>query len=140
MEIPVCFTIRSEVFIDGQGVPSGVVVDGLDGGCAQFIGLVGDEPAGSARLRFTGGEAKAERVAVVAAFRGRGLGVALMQAMEEEAARRGYAAVVLHAQESAIGFYEGIGYGGEGDSFVEADIVHRKMKKTVSRATTADES
>jgi len=132
MEIPLCFMIRSAVFIEGQGVPAPVVMDGLDVACAQFIALVDSEPVGSARLRFTnGGEAKAERVAVLEPFRGRRLGIALMGAMEGEARRRGHTSVILHSQASAIGFYEGIGYIKEGNPFAEADIVHHKMRKSV---------
>ena len=132
IEIPLCFMIRSEVFIEEQGVPAQIVMDGLDADCAQFIAIVNDEPAGSARLRFISqSEAKAERVAVLQASRGRGLGIGLMRAMEREARVMGIGSVVLHSQASAVGFYEGIGYVRDGDSFVEADIVHYKMRKAV---------
>jgi len=132
MEIPLCFMIRSEVFIEGQGVPASVVLDGRDACCAQFIALVDGEPAGSARLRFTdAGEAKAERVAVLVRYRGRQLGVSLMRAMEGEALARGYRAITLHAQDSAVGFYQRLGYAAEGEPFTEADIVHFKMHKAV---------
>ena len=132
VEIPLCFMIRSEVFIAGQGVPASVVMDGLDADCAQFIVYVDGEPAGSARLRFTPDrEAKAERVAVLVRYRGRRLGAALMSAMEREARARGYGSVVLHAQDTAIGFYERLDYIPEGEPFTEADLVHVKMRKGV---------
>jgi predicted GNAT family N-acyltransferase len=35
--------------------------------------------------------------------------------------------IYLHAQESAIGFYEKLGFESTGPKFEEANIVHQKM-------------
>ncbi len=130
-ELEDCFDVRKEVFVVEQQVPLDLEMDGLDAHCSQFI--VRDEQGyalGTARLRLTeDGLAKAERVAVRKQARGRGLGGALMQAIEDEAAQRGLFEVVLSAQVSAIAFYEARGYVAEGPLFDDAGIPHRKMRR-----------
>jgi predicted GNAT family N-acyltransferase len=75
--------------------------------------------------------AKAERVAVLEAARGTGLGTLLMSALECEARRLGYREVVLNAQIQVLPFYFGLGYVAEGPQFDEAGIQHRKMRKAI---------
>ena len=80
-----------------------------------------------------GQEAKATgilgRLAVGKAARGTGLGKLLVHAIEQRAAERGLAAVELHAQAHARGFYQQLGYAAYGDSFSEAGIEHVSMRK-----------
>jgi len=134
-EIGTCQAIRHEVFVLGQGVPEALEVDGLDAECIHFLAWQRREPIGTARLRFTeNGEAKAERVAVRPGSQGRGVGTALMAALEAEAARRGHTKVVLTAQVQVIPFYETLGYVVEGPVFIEAAIRHRKMQKMLPGA------
>ena len=75
------------------------------------------------------GFAKAERVAVLRDRRTSGVGRALMEALEAEAARLGHDSVKLGAQVSALGFYEKLGYTVYGPEFDDAGIPHRMMKK-----------
>ena len=58
-----------------------------------------------------------------------GLGKLLVHAIEQRAAERGLAAVELHAQAHARGFYQQLGYAAYGDSFSEAGIEHVSMRK-----------
>ncbi len=124
-----CIAIRSEVFVSEQKVPEAEEFDGLDPECTQFLARVDGTPVGTARLRLMHGAAKAERVAVLKAFRGRGVGRALMTAVEAEARRRGFDLIVLHAQVRVLPFYEELGYRAEGGVFMEAEIAHRAMEK-----------
>ena len=48
-----------------------------------------------------------------------------------EARARGLPRVVLHAQISALGFYEKAGFVPEGDPFEEAGIIHRVMSRVL---------
>lgn len=134
-ELPRCARIRHEVFVVGQGVPTTLEADGRDAACLHFVAEVDGEIVGTARLRRVGPEgaplAKAERVAVLEAFQGRGLGRRLMEVFEAEAERRGFSAVVLHAQRSVVGFYERLGYEARGAPFFEADIEHVEMLKAL---------
>ena len=59
--------------------------------------------------------------------RGRYWGVGVMDALHEEARRRGHAGVTLGAQEYAVGFYAKLGYVARGEVFLDAGIEHRWM-------------
>ena len=54
-----------------------------------------------------------------------------MARLEEAARARGHRELMLHAQESAIGFYEKLGYDAVGERFIEADIPHLEMRKAL---------
>lgn len=110
-------------------------LDELDDVCLHFLALPCegaslDEAYGTARLwPQPDGIAKAQRVAVRASARGRGVGRALMVALEEEARRRGFREVVLGAQLSALPFYVALEYSPYGEVFDDAGIPHRMMRK-----------
>ncbi|HJQ84655.1 MAG TPA: SAM-dependent methyltransferase [Candidatus Binatia bacterium] len=132
-ELSRCRAIRREVFVEEQGVPLAEEMDAHDATAVHFLALVDDAPIGTARLRITGeGAAKAERVAVLARFRRRRAGVALMAAVEDAARAEGHGEMVLNAQVPVVGFYERLGYRAEGPEFVEAGIPHRAMRKRLS--------
>lgn len=128
-ERPACLAVRHAVFIVEQQVPADLEVDGEDPHCVHVLARWDGEPVGTARLREVDGHAKAERVAVVRSSRGRGIGLALMSALEQEARARGFGEMHLHAQAAVIGFYEDQGYAGQGERFVEAGIEHVAMVK-----------
>ena len=115
------------MFIEEQNVPESLEIDGLDGDCTHALAF--DEtgnPIGTARLMPQG---RIGRVAVLAPWRKRGVGAALMRVLLEEADRRGFEEIELHAQSWTIGFYESLGFVAEGDEFLEAEIPHRHMKR-----------
>lgn len=128
-DMPACFRVRRLVFIEEQSVPESLEVDGLDDRAVHFIAEEAGTVIGTARLRPLDSEpaAKAERVAVLASHRGRGVGGRLMDALEAEAWRRGFERVVLHAQVSALEFYRRRAYREEGPRFEEAGIEHQEM-------------
>jgi predicted GNAT family N-acyltransferase len=126
-----CQAIRRAVFVHEQGVTEAEEWDGLDAQSTQFLAFAGYRSvAGTARLR-TGldGVARAERVAVVPAWRGQGIGRALMEALEAEARARGCREVLLHAQVRVAPFYAGLGYAAQGEVFEDARIPHQAMRK-----------
>ena len=128
-ELAACQALRHRVFVVGQAVPPELEVDGLDGACVHFVGTRGAEVVATARLRpLDARRAKVERVCVVPELRGRGLGQALMGAMEAEATRRGFSTLVLNAQAAVVGFYRALGYRAYGDRFLEAGIEHQAME------------
>lgn len=127
-----CLAIRYEVFVLGQGVPPEIEVDGHDPTCIHFLATWKDEAVGTARLRMLQDKrGKAERVAVRPPWQGKGVGAALMRALEAEAVRRGLVELVLNAQEAVMPFYTALGFVGEGERFMEASIPHRKMRKAL---------
>jgi len=60
-----------------------------------------------------------------------GVGKALVAAAEREAAVLGYARMTLHARQTAVGFYERLGYTAVGEPFTEVGIPHRAMDKAL---------
>ena len=127
-----CFDIRRRVFIVEQDVPVHEDVDGRDDACVHVVARVEGETVGTARLRIADdGSAKVERVAVLTQWRGKGIGEALMAALEDHAQLNGHDCVVLASQVHALGFYERIGYQAEGPVFMDAGIPHRRMVKVL---------
>jgi predicted GNAT family N-acyltransferase len=117
--------IRRVVFIEEQHVSREEEWDGRDPESHHFLALLDGRPVGTARLLT---DAHIGRVAVLAEARGRGIGVALMQAAISTARRHGHAAVELAAQTHALAFYESLGFRPCGETFIEAGILHRNMQ------------
>lgn len=137
------FAVRRAVFVDEQGVPETIEMDGEDEAATHLVARdVGrDEPVGTARLRFGGDTATAERVAVLRQYRGDGLGHRLMERAEAEARNRGCTRMQLDAQTHVEGFYAGLGYRTVSDDvFHEAGIPHVEMAKKLDAAGPAQQT
>ncbi len=74
-------------------------------------------------------EVHMRQLAVGADFQRGGLGTQLVSYSEVFARQRGYSEIVMHARETAVGFYERLGYRKEGDRFTEVTIPHYRMSK-----------
>jgi ribosomal protein S18 acetylase RimI-like enzyme len=59
----------------------------------------------------------------------RGIGKALVACSEELARSGGYTTMTLHARETAVAFYQALGYEIFDEPFVEVTVPHRKMRK-----------
>lgn len=131
-DIDACLDIRRTVFIDEQNVDEAIEMDGLEHEGIHVLLTHDGTPAGCARIMVNGPVGKIGRVAVLKAFRGLGLGKAVM----EECARilkatPGVTEARLGAQTYAIPFYEGLGYRVDGDEYIDANIPHRPMVMTL---------
>jgi predicted GNAT family N-acyltransferase len=118
--------VRRSVFIDEQGVDAALEHDEHDATCEHLIALADDRVVGAARHRRTERGVKLERVAVLAELRGRGVGRALVR--HAIARLPSHGDLYIHAQCSALGFWERMGFVAEGPEFQEADIAHRLMR------------
>ncbi|MGX1269402.1 GNAT family N-acetyltransferase [Streptomyces phaeoluteigriseus] len=139
-----CFAVRKEVFVGEQGVPEDIEYDAHDAGAVHVLAVREDGvPLGTGRLLYgpevaakTGGDPSVGslgRLAVAKEARGLGVGAALVRAIEDAAHARGLAAVDLHAQTHALGFYERLGYEAYGPEFPDAGIPHRAMRRSLQR-------
>lgn len=129
-DVAKAFTIRQKVFVEEQKVPEELEIDEFENESIHFLAYVNGEAVGTARMRWQDNRtAKAERVAVLAHYRGTGVGRELMQAIENEAKHQKATAVQLNAQIQAQPFYERLGYKAYGDIFLDAGIEHIAMKK-----------
>ncbi|HLX30479.1 MAG TPA: GNAT family N-acetyltransferase [Casimicrobiaceae bacterium] len=121
--------IRHEVFVVEMHVPEALEWDDADAVSLHALAIDARGNAiGCARLLPDG---HIGRVAVLAPWRGRGVGRALLRALVERARDRGDARVMLNAQVAAIPFYERHGFAAYGDVFDEAGIAHRAMARTL---------
>ncbi len=120
--------IRFTVFVDEQKVPVELELDEFDPLSCHALALAGDEAIGTGRLLPDG---HIGRMAVLAGWRGRGVGALLLQALIDEAQRRGMARVVLNAQTHALGFYARFGFVPEGEEYEEAGLPHRTMGRSL---------
>jgi len=129
-DLDAAFTIRSNVFVEGQGVPASIENDLHDRSDARHY-LARTEngtPAGAARWRETEHGVKLERFAVLEGFRNQQIGAALLHAvLADVQAELPDAEVYLNAQLRAVPFYERHGFRKEGEVFEEAGIQHYKM-------------
>lgn len=123
-----CLAVRRQVFVQEQGIAPAVEFDGRDPDCIHVLAQHHDQAIGTARML---PDAHIGRVAVLAPWRGHGVGRLLMVALTEEARLRGESAVHLASQESAIDFYRRLGFVAHGDMYLEAGIPHLDMTLTL---------
>jgi predicted GNAT family N-acyltransferase len=126
------YEVRRRVFQDEQGVPAELEFDADDETALHVVAVARDRIVGTGRLVMHTEYAKIGRMAVLAEWRGRAVGRALLARLIDEAARRGAPRAVLHAQVQAIGFYARAGFAVVGDEFEEAGIPHRRMERALA--------
>jgi len=135
--------IRRSVFTEEQGIDPRIDFDGLDATAMHVIDTALDEtkgifvPAGTVRFRPIDGPLytlKLERMAVLPQFRKAGVGRHMLDFFLASfpGLQNGRAMITLHAQQSAQGFYERLGFEVCGKPFEEAGITHIEMQKVVS--------
>jgi predicted GNAT family N-acyltransferase len=129
-ELPQVYHVRYQVFQLEQGVEPELEFDGKDEAATHFIAYCATEPVGTLRLRQIGpNTVKLERLAVVQAARGMGIGRQLMQKALEYLHAQQVTTVQIHAQIQVQDFYTKLGFIAVGDRFEEAGIQHIKMWK-----------
>ena len=125
-------SVRTAVFVDEQSVPPALEWDNMDDSCVHV--LAEDDcgaPIGTGRLLPDG---HIGRMAVLAAWRDRGVGGAILRELLRCAAGQGLSEVVLNAQTHAMGFYARHGFSAEGATFFDAGIEHRRMRRRLAQA------
>ncbi len=117
--------VRRAVFIVEQGVPESLEWDDADAVSIHALAMAPDgEPIATGRLLPDG---HIGRMAVLPAWRGRGVGGAILSLLVKQAQTRGDREIALAAQVHAIGFYEREGFVAEGPVFDDAGLPHRRM-------------
>jgi len=117
-------SVRRAVFIVEQRVPEELEWDDDDSDAVHALALAAGTPIGTGRLLRDG---RIGRMAVMPAWRRRGVGSAILQSLLEAARALGCIHICLHAQTHAIAFYARHGFVAVGDKFIEAGIPHREM-------------
>lgn len=102
--------IRAAVYMSEQDYGYEEEFDGNDFCATHLIGWVGDEPAACLRIRYFGGFAKVERVAVRPAYRNSRIVFTLVRAALKHCTRKGFSKVIGHAREDLIPLYKMFGW------------------------------
>lgn len=123
--------VRETVFVAEQRVPLEEEWDALDPQCHHVIARdASGTPIGTGRLT---PEGRIGRMAVLRAWRGAGVGDALLHALLRQARALGCSTVSLNAQVSALSFYGRHGFVASGERFMEAGIEHQSMRRALGR-------
>ena len=119
-------SIRHTVFVEEQGVPVELELDGEDVSARHAAAFSDDgRLVGTGRMLASG---KIGRMAVSQSMRRQGIGRALLDALVAEAKRLKLEEVSLGAQLPAVAFYERAGFKAYGDIFLDAGIDHKMMR------------
>ncbi|HEX9389779.1 MAG TPA: GNAT family N-acetyltransferase [Usitatibacteraceae bacterium] len=125
--------VRFTVFVREQGVPPEFELDDLDADAARCLHVAATDDGGTviatARLILDHPIPRIGRMAVLKAWRGHGVGAAMLEALCAEAKQRGFKEVMLHSQTHATPFYFKLGFLSHGSEFVEAAIPHLEMRR-----------
>lgn len=117
--------VRYAVFVTEQQVPLNREMDDQDARSLHVVAYANRVPIGTGRLL---PNAHIGRMAVLAEYRGRGVGALILQKLIEAAQRRGEKAVYLSAQLQALDFYARYGFEPYGAVYQDANIAHRMMR------------
>lgn len=118
--------VRTEVFIDEQQIPEREEWDADDPGADHALARTRDgTPIATGRLTPDG---RIGRMAVVKAWRGQGVGAAILRHLIERAAAHGMRRLSLSSQRHAVPFYAAAGFVATGAEYIECDIPHQRMQ------------
>jgi predicted GNAT family N-acyltransferase len=120
--------VRMVVFVEEQRVPAELEMDERDAACLHAIAFDGERAVGTGRLLPDG---HIGRMAVLKAFRGKGVGGEILEALVEAARRRGEREIVLSAQTHALAFYRAHGFEAFGAEYEEAGLPHQDMRRVL---------
>ena len=132
--------LRLVVFVQEQAVPLEEERDEADEEAMHWLVLNPGtlEPLATSRMiSYQEGcqmrpVAKIGRVAVSKRMRGQGLGEWLMREILKTVAAEGFEQAILDAQVQALPFYQKLGFIAEGDEFMDAGILHYRMRLVLS--------
>ena len=130
------FAIRAATYMNEQACPYEEEFDGNDFCAAHIIGEIGGEPAGCIRIRFFGGFAKLERLAVRPEFRKSSLAFRLVRAAIDYVRQKGFTHIYGHARADLVPFWSRFGFRpvlGR-PAFTFSDVSYVEMEGAIALA------
>jgi predicted GNAT family N-acyltransferase len=124
--------LRRRVFRDEQAIVEGDVTDAEDRHSLQAMVMVPEGVIGAGRLSppsVARPDAHIAWVAILPAYRGRGLGTELMRALIAAADQARMQVVTLSAQTHALAFYRRLGFVPYGRRFLVRGVEHQPMAR-----------
>lgn len=130
-------SIRQLVFVEEQGFEN--EFDDIDETAYHLVIYQNDEAIATGRMYSHDQETMIlGRIAIIKAFRKRGLGSKIVSALEKKANQLGYFKAQLSAQQQAQGFYEKLGYQKSGKVYYDEYCPHITMVKKLSCLSLRD--
>jgi predicted GNAT family N-acyltransferase len=125
--------LRKKVLLDPWGISHSYI--NPDQEQQHFlIGAFDDVLIGCCLLSRKGEDTLQLRQMVVeGAYQGQGVGAAIVTFAEQVAKENGFNRLVLHARDTAKGFYSKCGYQVVGDEFYEVGLKHYLMEKEIGK-------
>jgi len=129
-------TIREKVFIEEQQVPVELEWDEFDESARHVLAevlLEGEKLAiGTARIIINNKQAHIGRMAVLALWRGHGIGTKILQTCIDDCRKQGVTQIILNAQVYVIPFYQKAGFEISSEQFLDAGIPHKEMTLAIA--------
>jgi predicted GNAT family N-acyltransferase len=104
------FSVRSSTYLAEQFCLYDEEFDGNDFCASQFLGSVDGDPAGCIRLRYFGGFAKLERLAVRKEYRRTALAFELVRASLRHSRRKNFTRIYGHSRRDLLPFWGRFGF------------------------------
>lgn len=129
------FYLRWQILRQPWDQPLGSEKDEYEKNSFHIMAVADDEVIGVGRVHSVGDDVFQIRyMAVDEKYRNNGVGSAIIEAMEKQAALLGAKKIILNARENAIGFYQKKGYSIIAPAHSLFGVIkHFKMEKAVSR-------
>ena len=128
------FAIRTEVFVHEQKCLPSEEFDDLDAVAQHYLLFENELAVATGRFRKTNKGIKIERIATLNNYRGKGYATELLNHLMfvSQTIYKDAICFYLHAQVSVKPLYEKLGFISYGNTFIEADIVHQAMEKSIN--------
>lgn len=125
--------LRYEVLRKPLGMPLGSEENAAEGRCLHCVALRDGVVVGCVLWLADddGKGGKLMQMAVAESVRGQDVGRRLVRELERKVAADGVKVVRMHARESALPFYDKLGYEVVSELFSEVGIPHRVMRRTL---------
>ena len=119
--------IREKVFIQEQKVTPELEWDGMDEKAIHFLVFKDEKAIGCARAIVIKSRMQLGRMAVLKEYRCQGAGSTLIEKAIVTAKLKQLSGIHISAQCNAINFYVKFGFEVMGDTYLDAEILHRDM-------------
>ena len=119
------FDLRWRILRKPWDQPKGSEQDEMDKKSIHILAIIGDKVIGCGRGYFNSTiEAQIRYMAVDEDFRGQGIGLRILKALEEELTENGAREIILKARENAVSLYGKHGY----EIYQEGEILFDEIK------------
>jgi len=119
--------IRTSVFIDEQGFKN--EFDEIDKTCFHIVLYDNKKPVATCRYFNDGNIFHIGRVAIIKEYRGKHLGIEIMQTAEKEITSMNAKQIEVSAQVRVKEFYKKLGYNEVGEVYFDEFLEHIRMVK-----------